>query len=106
MTSPWWSGGGDVKRPKFEREKAKYEKRKKRRLTDDEFDQILRKRMAVAWVGEVLAFAVGAAMIAEWPGPWLGPLTIYVGWAIAILLLIDLLRNLFAREGLFYRLDL
>ena len=94
-----------MKRLKFEKEKAKYEKMKKRSVTDGEFDRILRKRRAPQWIGVVLAFILGVAMIAEWPAPWLGPLTVYMGWAIVIILLVDLIKDVLMKEGLFYGLD-
>ena len=94
-----------MKPSKFEKEKAKYERRKKRNLTDDEFDRILRKRRVSDWIGYVLAFIVALAMIAEWPGAWMGPLTTYVGWAFVVLCLLGLAIDAITGKGTFYRLE-
>jgi hypothetical protein len=94
-----------MKLSKFDREKTKYEKRKKRNTTVDEFDRILRKRRVSQWIGDVLAFIVGLAMIAEWPAAWIGPFTTYMGWAFVVLILASLLRDALTGEGTFYRLN-
>jgi hypothetical protein len=94
-----------MKLSKFERQREKYEKRKKRTITHDEFDCILRKRRVSAWIGDVLAFIVGLAMIAQWPDAWLGPFTTYVGWAFVVLILASLLRDALTGESTFYRLN-
>jgi hypothetical protein len=94
-----------MKLSKFEKEKAKQERRKKQNLSDEEFDHILRRRRVSQWIGVLLAFIVGLTMIAEWPMAWIGPLTIYMGWAFVIVLLVSLVRDAITGEGTFYRLD-
>jgi hypothetical protein len=97
--------GVGMKLSKFDRERTKYEKRKKRNITDDEFDRILRRRRVSQWIGDVLALIIGLAMIAEWPAAWIGPFTTYMGWAFVVLILASLLRDALTGEGTFYRLN-
>jgi fatty acid desaturase len=94
-----------MRRAKFEKEKAKYERRKKRDVTDDEFERVMRRKIWTQWLGAFLGMIIGLAMIAEWPGPWLGPLTTYVGWLIVVVWFLTIVRDAFTREGAFYRLD-
>jgi hypothetical protein len=92
-----------MKPSKFQKAKATHEKRKNRTISNGEFDGVLRKRRVSQWIGNVLAFIVGLAMIAEWPSAWIGPFTIYVGWAFVVLILVSFARDAVTKEGTFYR---
>lgn len=98
-------GGAGVKPGKFQKLKAKHEKRKNRTLMNYEFDRMLRKRRVSQRTAEVLAFIVGLAMAAEWPAAWIGPFAAYVGWALVVALLVSVTRDAVKREGTFYRFE-
>ena len=86
----------DMKSEKFRKQKEKYEKKTKRRLTDEEFERVLRKQRKIEMIIMSICLICGLAIAVEWPGRWIEPFgqfSSYLGWVIVAISAVSLIKD-------------
>jgi len=93
-----------MKPEEFRKKKEKYEKRRKRQVTDEEFEKVLRRQRKIELIIMSICLVVGLLLAVEWPGPWLGSsnqfasqFARYLGWAIVVFCAVSLIWDMLKR---------
>ena len=84
-----------MKPDEFRTKKEKYEKIRKRQVTDEEFEKVLKRGRRIQLILFSFCLVVSLLFAVEWPGRWfefLGQFSSYFGWVLVVCFVVFLIQ--------------